>query len=90
MLELKEKIQMETVNLIGRAYTSIFENVFAEMTNLTPERVAETCKNLEWEIQDGPSPRLIIPKKPQVDKMAVLNAEEQLYKLTDLVSFLEN
>jgi len=90
MFELKEKIQMDTVQLIGQAYTSIFENVFAEMTNLTPEMINDTCKRMDWEIQEGPAPRLILPKKPIIDKLSSLDAEDQLQKLTSYVSFLEN
>lgn len=90
MFELKEKIQLETVNLIGRAYSSIFEDVFAQMTNQTPELVIETCKGLDWEIVEGPRPRLIIPKKPPVEKVATTSSENQLFKLTEFVSFLEN
>jgi COP9 signalosome complex subunit 8 len=81
---------LETVNLIGRAYSSIFENVFADMTNQTAEQIIETCKNLNWELVEGPAPKLIIPKKPVCDNILATTAEEQLYKLTDFVSFLEN
>uniref|UniRef100_A0A1Q3F911 Putative cop9 signalosome complex subunit 8 n=1 Tax=Culex tarsalis TaxID=7177 RepID=A0A1Q3F911_CULTA len=90
MFELKEKIQQETVNLIGRAYSSIFENVFAEMTNQTPDMIDEMCRTLNWEIVQGPQPRLIMPKHPAADKPVVVSSEDQLQKLTDFVSFLEN
>lgn len=90
MFELKERIQMETVHLIGNAYNSIFEDKFAEMTNQTSEQIIETCKNLNWEVQSGPIPRLILPKKMPAETMKTLNAEDQLYKLTGYVSFLEN
>lgn len=89
MCELKEKIQMDNIQLIGYAYSSIHENVFAEMTNLTPEMINDTCKRMNWEIQEG-SPRLILPKKPVVEKVSALDAEDQLHKLTSYVSFLEN
>ncbi|CAO1316911.1 unnamed protein product [Diamesa serratosioi] len=90
MFELKEKVQLETIHLVGRAYSSIFENVFAEMTNQTPEQIVDTCKNFNWEVQDGAFPRLIIPKKPVIEKISCLDAQDQLSKLTDYVSFLEN
>jgi COP9 signalosome complex subunit 8 len=96
MFELKEKIQLEAIELIGRAYTSIYEDKFAEMTNqLSPERVTETCKNLDWPIQDDleAGKRLIIPNKSTGGKANSLNSDEilqQLYRLTDFVSFLEN
>lgn len=90
MYELKEKIQMDNIQLIGYAYSSIHENVFAEMTNQTPEMIADTCKRMGWEIVDGPAPRLILPKKPAMEKVSALDAEDQLHKLTSYVSFLEN
>lgn len=90
MYELKEKVQADNIQLISYAYSSIHENVFAEMTNQTPDMIADTCKRMNWEIQEGPAPRLIIPKKPIVDKVSALNAEDQLHKLTSYVSFLEN
>lgn len=90
MYELKERVQNDNIQLIGYAYTSILENVFAEMTNQTPEMIVDTCKRMDWEIQDGPAPRLILPKKPVVDKVSALDAEDQLHKLTTYVSFLEN
>ncbi|XP_055635750.1 COP9 signalosome complex subunit 8 [Toxorhynchites rutilus septentrionalis] len=90
MFELKEKIQHETINLIGRAYSSILENVFSEMTNQTPDMIDEMCKNLKWEIVEGPRPRLILPKHPVAEKPLVVSAEDQLQELTNFVSFLEN
>uniref|UniRef100_A0A182J4N1 CSN8/PSMD8/EIF3K domain-containing protein n=1 Tax=Anopheles atroparvus TaxID=41427 RepID=A0A182J4N1_ANOAO len=90
MFELKEKIQQETISLIGRAYSSIFENVFAEMTNQTTDMVEDTCKGLNWEIVDGAHPRLIIPKRTIEEKPIVVSSEDQLQRLTDFVSFLEN
>lgn len=90
MFELKEKVQMDAVQLIGLAYTSIFENVFAEMTNQKPEMIADTCRRMNWEIQEGTTPRLIIPKKLVIEKISALEAEDQLCKLTSLVSYLEN
>lgn len=90
MYELNEKVRMDTIDLIGRAYTSIFENVFCEMTNLSPDMIEDTCKRLKWEIQEGPTPRLILPKKPVSNKVSTLNAEDQLQKLTSYVTFLEN
>lgn len=44
MYELKEKIMMDNIQLIGYAYSSIHEDVFAEMTNQTPEMINDTCK----------------------------------------------
>lgn len=60
------------------------------MLNQTPESLDELCKKLDWEIQSGAYPRLVIPKKKIVEKVDSATAEDQLQKLTDFVSFLEN
>lgn len=90
MHELKEKIYQETITLIGLAYSSIFEDRLGDMIAQPPDAVGETCKSLGWEIEDGPYPRLVRPKRAQVDEGENTNAEAQLAKLTDFVSFLEN
>lgn len=89
MFELVEKIQLETVNLIGRAYSSVFETNFADMTNQNPATIRETCMALDWDFEEFPV-KAIIPKKPLVGKEITTSAEDQLGKLTDFVSFLEN
>lgn len=88
MLELKDRYQQETINLIGTAYTSIFENTLSEMLNQTPETVPQLCTGLGWELVDG-APRLIVPKKPTREKVAQTACEDQMKKLTEFVSFLE-
>lgn len=60
------------------------------MLNETPEALNELCSTLGWEIQNGSFPRLVIPKKKIVQKVDTATAEDQLQKLTEFVSFLEN
>lgn len=85
-----EKTYKETLDLIGKAYTSIFEDRLCEMLNQTPDVIAELCRNLEWEIQGGDYPRLILPRRPVPVKVPTELSENLLAKLTDFVSFLEN
>lgn len=85
-----EKTYNETVELIGKAYTSIFEDRVCEMLNQTPDVIDELCKNFEWEIQAGEYPRLILPRRPLIAKVPTESSENLLAKLTDFVSFLEN
>lgn len=59
------------------------------MINQTPDTVVELCKNLDWELQDGPFPRLVIPKRIAPREIGVDSSENQLATLTDFVSFLE-
>lgn len=85
-----EKTYKETLDLIGKAYTSIFEDRLCELLNQTPDVIAELCRNLEWQIQDGDYPRLILPRRAVPVKVATELSENLLAKLTDFVSFLEN
>lgn len=85
-----EKTYKETLDLIGKAYTSIFEDRVCELLNQTPDAIDELCKNLEWEIQAGDYPRLILPRRPVPVKVSTESSEHLLAKLTDFVSFLEN
>lgn len=90
MTELREKIYQETITLIGLAYSSIFEDRLCDMIAQSPDVVGDTCQALGWTIEDGPYPRLVIPKRAPESEGEIAGAEEQLAKLTDFVSFLEN
>lgn len=85
-----DKVHEETINLVALAYSSIFEDCLCTMLNQTPETLNDLCVALGWEIQNGSYPRLVIPKKKNVEKVDTATAEDQLQKLTDFVSFLEN
>lgn len=60
------------------------------MLNCTSEQLTDLCNELNWEIQDGKYPRLIIPKQSEIARHTITNSEDQLAKLTDFVTFLEN
>lgn len=85
-----EKFYKETIDLIAKAYTSLFEDFLCNMLNQTPDVITELCNNLGWEIQEGNYPRLIKPHRPVEAKVNIDTAENLLGKLTDFVSFLEN
>lgn len=76
--------------MIGKAYTSLFEDFLCNMLNQTPDAVTKLCNDLGWEIQEGAHPRLILPRRPPEVKVNTESAENLLGKLTDFVSFLEN
>lgn len=84
------KTYKETIDLIGKAYTSLFEDYLCNLLNQTPDIISDMCKNQEWEIQDGNYPRLILPRRPAPVKVPTETSENLLIKLTDFVSFLEN
>lgn len=90
MILFADKVHEEVINLVALAYSSIFEDSFCTMLNQTPEAVSDLCETLGWEIQNGSYPRLIVPKKKNLEMVDTATAEDQLQKLTDFVSFLEN
>nr|CAG4644359.1 EOG090X0F3A [Lepidurus arcticus] len=82
---LKEKM----LDLIGRAYSSIKPEDMGSMVGLSvPEEAIGMAKELGWEHQLDSN--MILPKaKPQLAPPAI-PTEEQLSKLTQYISFLEN
>lgn len=90
MAELQHRVRRETIELIALAYSSIFEDHLQQLVQQEPAAVEEMCKSLGWSIEEGPAPRLVLPKRQAIDEVAGVDAEQQLAKLTDFVSFLEN
>lgn len=60
------------------------------MANLSEDNVSEICNSLGWEVDPGSHPRLIIPKEKRAEHMINTSAQDQLFVLTEFVSFLEN
>lgn len=78
------------IRLISEAYTSIYEDRLVQMVQLDAAAVEERCRSLGWEFEEGDKPRLVRPKRCADAAAPAIDAEEQLAKLTDFVSFLEN
>lgn len=78
------------MDLIGQAYTSIFENVLIEKADIPSEKIKEICESLNWKIEEINNSRLIIPKRKIQEKPINTSSEDQLLVLTDFISFLEN
>lgn len=90
MGELEQRVRRQTIELIALAYSSIFEDHLQQLVQQEPAAVEEVCRTLGWSIEEGPTPRLVRPKRRATDELAGVDAEQQLAKLTDFVSFLEN
>lgn len=58
------------------------------MTGLTPDVAKVACTEKGWHIE--PDTKMVHPVKPVPEDTGHLSSEDQLYKLTDFVSFLEN
>ncbi|XP_055371598.1 COP9 signalosome complex subunit 8 [Condylostylus longicornis] len=88
--ELEVKIKQTTLNVIGNAYTTIFENNLCQMTWLSPVELEDQCNKLNWNIEKKQNVHLIYPKRPVPETIPSASSENQLFTLTDFVSFLEN
>ncbi|KPJ06517.1 COP9 signalosome complex subunit 8 [Papilio machaon] len=85
---LEERVRERALNLIGRSYSSISHNTMVSMTGLSNEAIAQICKERKWEIsEDGTT---IKPTPPVQPTPLHTSSEDQLFKLTEFVSFLEN
>ncbi|CRL01030.1 CLUMA_CG014268, isoform A [Clunio marinus] len=66
MYELVEKIKADNIQLVSYAYSSIHENVLADMIKQTTEEITETCKRLGWEYSeeatDIPEVKKVMPE----------------------------
>lgn len=77
--------------LVGNAYTSIYESKLMELTALSQEQLRQACAALDWQLeQDSQLQSLVIPKRKVNEPPLSTQSEDQLFKLTEFVSFLEN
>lgn len=83
-----EKVRSKAVDLISQAYSSISLDTVAQMTGLTPDVAGAACLEKGWNIE--PDTRMVHPVRPPPEETGHISSEDQLLKLTDFVSFLEN
>ncbi|KZC07140.1 COP9 signalosome complex subunit 8, partial [Dufourea novaeangliae] len=90
MAALKDNVRERAIKLISKAYSSLGLTVFASMTGLTLEEARQAAVGKGWTI-DG---TMVQPCKMDKDERMldsdICLTEDQLYKLTQFVSFLEN
>lgn len=88
MKMVQEKVRLRAVDLISHAYSSITLDTVALMTGLTPEVAAGACVEKGW--QYDANTKIVNPIRGSMVPSGHISSEDQLYKLTDFVSFLEN
>jgi COP9 signalosome complex subunit 8 len=89
LLNFAERIRERAIILIGEAYSSLDISTLAKMTGLSPEESREVAIQKGWHVVGT----IIKPHKiykQQTSSTVEAMTEEQLYKLTQFVSFLEN
>ncbi|XP_050302412.1 COP9 signalosome complex subunit 8 [Anthonomus grandis grandis] len=88
MSNVQVVVRQRAVELISKAYSSItLENV-QEMTGLLPDVCVQACIEKGWGVDADT--KMVYPVREVKEMGAPPSSEDQLYKLTDFVSFLEN
>lgn len=83
-----DKVRERAFNLIGRSYSSISVDTVVSMTGLSKEAVMHACRDRKWTVtEDGVT---VNPTPPTQPAPLHTSSEDQLFKLTEFVSFLEN
>ncbi|KAH8413496.1 hypothetical protein KR009_011777 [Drosophila setifemur] len=86
--DLLVKQREELFTLMGSAYVSIYLPNLLELTQMSQEELKSTCAALNWtEEMDGD--RIILKPKAR-DAPPSRSNDDQLLKLTEFVTFLEN
>ncbi|XP_041976601.1 COP9 signalosome complex subunit 8 [Aricia agestis] len=85
---LEEKVRASVFNLIGRSYSSISLDTVVLMTGLNKDAVLQITRDLKWTLnEDGVT---LQPTPKSLPAPLQTSSEDQLFKLTDFVTFLEN
>lgn len=73
---------------MSQAYSSINLETVQAMTGLDAETCITACREKGWRVDT--SSKIVYPVRKAAEPLAQLSSEDQLFKLTDFVSFLEN
>lgn len=88
MTDLRKNLRERCLNLIGQSYSTVSMDTVITMTGLSKDAVISTCQDRKWQVSsDG---TMITPVRPTQPAPLHTSSEDQLFKLTDFVSFLEN
>ncbi|KAK3870951.1 hypothetical protein Pcinc_016480 [Petrolisthes cinctipes] len=88
MKALHERVRQRAVELVARAYTSISADDFAQLVGMGAEAAVVAAKSHGWGYDEPTRMILPIPRPPEPHTPTP--SEEQLRRLADYVSFLEN
>ncbi|KAL3283157.1 hypothetical protein HHI36_006309 [Cryptolaemus montrouzieri] len=88
MKKVQESVRDRAIQLISQAYSSITLEAVCAMTGLPPDSCCKTCIDRQWQIESDS--KIVHPVLSDAQSIGQTSSEDQLYKLTDFVSFLEN
>jgi hypothetical protein len=81
------QVRSRALELIGSAYSSITTEALAKLLGETPSQaLASAVSQPGWQVVDN----MVLPVRPPPPHGPSLTSEDQLEKLTQFVSFLEN
>ncbi|XP_044729676.1 COP9 signalosome complex subunit 8 [Chrysoperla carnea] len=99
MKSLLDNVRERAINLIQQSYSSLSINAVSTMTGLTQDDIKNNIlSKYHWTLDTTDSNIIILPTIQQQQSLINNNnnqtlttsSEDQLYKLTEFVSFLEN
>ncbi|CAH0556698.1 unnamed protein product [Brassicogethes aeneus] len=88
MRQVQDAVRSRAVDLISQAYSSITLETVSAMTGLSQEICAPACIERGWLVEADT--KMVHPVRLGREPAGQTSSEDQLYKLTDFVSFLEN
>ncbi|XP_060518698.1 COP9 signalosome complex subunit 8 [Cylas formicarius] len=88
MSQVQAVVRSRAVDLISQAYSSITLETVSAMTGLSFDLCLNACKEKGWRFE--PDSNIVYPVRQTPEPVVQTSSEDQLYKLTDFVSFLEN
>ncbi|XP_067002457.1 COP9 signalosome complex subunit 8 [Anabrus simplex] len=87
MQALQESVRKRALHLVAHAYSSISLDDLGKFVGLPAEQAAQLAVEQGWQVD---SSFMVSPCRPSTGPDEVTSSEDQLYKLTEFVSFLEN
>lgn len=88
MQALLENVRKRAVYLVSHAYSSISMDDLAAFVGMPMEQAVIAASDQGWKVDVAS--HMVKPCRPAVSQNQVASSEDQLYKLTEFVSFLEN
>lgn len=89
-LVLSDNVRERAITLVSKAYSSLDVTVFASMTGFTLEEARRVAIERGWTVDGSMVQPCKIEKEENSLDNEVCLTEDQLHKLTQFVSFLEN
>lgn len=83
-----ENVRKRAVYLVSHAYSSISIDDLAAFVGMPVEQAVLAATDQGWKVDTGS--HMVKPCRPSDSPNQGASSEDQLYKLTEFVSFLEN